>query len=435
MSLKPCNQLKNVVAEYGRSPLRFLQLADVDLNRTIPPSKFHTGLNNCMVIIMDVDEPELAVRIHERIEEIDSARHARLKANHNRNGEDLRSRHETGRNGYEDREMSEASAATLQHKPQSRESTATMRGVSEIPNPQGHSVDAMDIDIPEARETSSANAKKPTVIVATDFGTTFSSVAFALCEDGRRPRVKMVANYPDDPRALQGRPSLEVPTESWYPDSRQLAELDAEMDMKFNNEEDVDLYGTSDQEREDNQLEDDPLEDGDTDSRPPDRKSRDFVWGYGIQKLTTPDMDAKQFDRIARSKLILDTSDHTQQVRNELRPVMNRLKRRKIIDQEVDVIADYLTRLFIHSKRQIQDALEISDSTPVEHVLCVPIVWSSAALRKMQKAMKDAIERSGLGTMENLFLVSEPEAAAAYVLGQSDEVNVSIPLPIETCMY
>ena len=234
----------------------------------------------------------------------------------------------------------------------------------------------------------------------------------------------MVARYPDDVRIIRVRPSLEVPTESWYPNAAQLAELDGpDMDMDLTNidDENIDIYGVSEQDEED---EDSAEDNGAVGIVPLETVSRNFLWGYGIHKLMlAPDLDRKKFDRIARFKLLLDTSSHTQEVRADLRPVINRLRRRRMINDEVDVIADYLTQLFKHAKQQIQDTLDTSDSTPIEHVLCVPIVWSSKALRKMQLAMKYAIERSGFGTMENLFLVSEPEAAAAYVLHKSDEVN------------
>jgi hypothetical protein len=382
---------------------------------------------------MDVDERKLEIWRHQMIEDIESANLAQITDNQHYQEFEWRRQHKEDQDGYRDREMSEASTATLPQMPQSRESTATMRGISEMPGRRTYLADAMEIDTQVPGQPSSATAKKSTLIVATDFGTTFSSVAFAMREEGRRPRIKMIAHYPDDPRSLQGRPSLEVPTESWYPGAVQPAELGNPMDtgIDINDEEDIDLYGVSDQEEElgGYQLDDVSLKGpGDVDNRPANNASRDFFWGYGIQKLTTPDMDRKQFDRIARSKLLLDTGAYTQQVRNELRPVINRLRRRRIIDQEVDVIAHYLTQLFKHAREQIQDALELPDSTPVEHVLCVPIVWSSQALRKMQLAMERAIQNSNFGKMESLFLVSEPEAAAAYVLGQSDEVNVSIPL-------
>jgi len=45
----------------------------------------------------------------------------------------------------------------------------------------------------------------------------------------------------------------------------------------------------------------------------------------------------------------------------------------------------------------------------------------------MQKAMTTAIQQAQFGTIENLFLVSEPEAAATYVLSQCNAVEVCNP--------
>lgn len=165
------------------------------------------------------------------------------------------------------------------------------------------------------------------------------------------------------------------------------------MDMNLNYEEDMDLYGISDQDDEDDDHRPDEtsLEATGMVSQSSVNASQNFFWGYRIQKLIAPDMDRKQFDRIAQSKLLLDTGAHTQEVRDELRPVIQRLRRRRIIEEEVDVIADYLTQLFVHAKKQILDVLEMPKTTPVEHVLCVPIVWSSDALRKMQSPMEGAI--------------------------------------------
>lgn len=166
---------------------------------------------------MDVDEPNLEIWRNGWIDEIESARLRHLTSNQEQ--DESRSGRQLGneKNGYQDRDMSEASTATLRQMKQTRESTAAMRGASEIPELQLSLASAIDIDMPETSRPATAKAKKFTVIVAIDFGTTFSSVAFAMHEEGRRPMIKMIANYPDDARARQGRPTLEVPTQSWYP--------------------------------------------------------------------------------------------------------------------------------------------------------------------------------------------------------------------------
>jgi hypothetical protein len=78
----------------------------------------------------------------------------------------------------------------------------------------------------------------------------------------------------------------------------------------------------------------------------------------------------------------------------------------------------------MHAKIQLRREHGISEAAPIEHVLTVPAIWSAEACRKMQKAMATAIKQANFGTVENLFLVSEPEAAATYVLSQYNAVNV-----------
>jgi hypothetical protein len=330
------------------------------------------------------------------------------------------------------REMSVASTSTLLpfSASQSRNATPLMgratgllERTSRHPEPEH---DEMDIDMPDIEEPS-----EPPIIVATDFGTTFSAVAYAKREENNaHPRIKIIANYPDDPRAMQGKPGLEVPTESWYPNKAQMAEVIQDTEMTTANDPGFDdQYDASDQDVHDIwRISEDDSSDENEDlvphPLPVDNEIRNFVWGYGIQELTTPDMIHRDYNRIARSKLLLDRSTKTQKVRDQLRPILTRLKRSKKIREDEDVIADYLTQLFLHTKEQLRSS-GISNASPIEHVLCVPVVWKPQALRKMQKAMATAIRKSEFGSIDNLFLVSEAEAAAAYVLGKSDEVQVS----------
>jgi hypothetical protein len=314
----------------------------------------------------------------------------------------------------QDRAMSEASSTTLRDMSQSRESTVTIIAHSDKPYPPLDSLDAMDIDVPETTGPSKSTREPPTLIVGTDFGTTFSSIAFALCDGVTPPSVKMIANYPQDPMTMQGRPSLEVPTESWYPTAEQMAELSLEMDTNFpEDERSGDLYGVSEGEEE-NDLHLDDNSSGENGVKPAKSfpsaaNNRFFHWGYETQNLVALDMDPKKYDRIARSKLLLDTSNHTERVRTDLKPITERLQDRRIIGQDLDVISHYLTRLFEHAKKQLFELHGISTSIRIEHVLCVPIVWKSQALRRMQVAMETAVKRSNFGTTDNLFLVSEPE--------------------------
>jgi len=152
-----------------------------------------------------------------------------------------------------------------------------------------------------------------------------------------------------------------------------------------------------------------------------------FFWGYGTQEMARfPGMSRSQFRRVARSKLMLDESPKTQRVRDDLRPILNQLKHRKIIKKHEDVIADYLSQLFQHTKRQLKLNHNFTDSETVEHVLCVPNIWSSKACRTMQKTMETAIHRSGLGSLNNLFIVAEPEAAATFVLHHNINIRIKV---------
>lgn len=73
----------------------------------------------------------------------------------------------------------------------------------------------------------------------------------------------------------------------------------------------------------------------------------------------------------------------------------------------------------------------MSSTCTIEHVLCVPNAWTSQACRKMQAAMATAIQRSALGSMKDFFLVTEPEAAASYVLHVDNQLNVRLDVSLE----
>lgn len=164
----------------------------------------------------------------------------------------------------------------------------------------------MDVDLPDDAESKFEGP----IILVTDFGTTFSAAAYSkkYSEDGQH-RIKMITNYPDDPRALSGKPLLEVPTESWYPNKKQIEQhiLDHHMGIS-DNQPYNDLYDISDHGAD--QLSD--AESIDEAIRPRrrrvhniDNEIRNFFWGFGIEDHTAADMVHSDFNRIARSKLLL----------------------------------------------------------------------------------------------------------------------------------
>jgi hypothetical protein len=305
-------------------------------------------------------------------------------------------------------------------------STATIRAASD---PVGNTPGVeMQMDV------SGPSSYKARYIIATDFGTTFSAVAWLNRAEGHPSESTLISNYDNDPLSTGHHPNLQVPTESWY--------IQNNAEIIDNLPEDVDetedLYGSSDRdsatEAESSAVEDRmeldteymSIENTEGASDEPTR----FHWGYSIRRFISPDMDRNRFNRVSRSKLLLDQSPRTQDIRDELKPILERLKgskikRKRIIERDEDVIADYLTQLYRHAKRELEKS-GVPDNSIFEHVLCIPAIWGANACREMQNAAAIAVEKSGLGTMDNFFLVSEPEAAAAFVLAkQRDELNVS----------
>jgi hypothetical protein len=102
---------------------------------------------------------------------------------------------------------------------------------------------------------------------------------------------------------------------------------------------------------------------------------------------------------------------------------------KRIIQKPLDVIVDFLTSLMRHAKSEIERA-GFDDSYKTEIVLCVPAIWTQKALRDMQGALAKAMALAGFpgvdpdtNTIDNLFIVSEPEAAAAFVLTNERDIS------------
>ena len=294
-----------------------------------------------------------------------------------------------------------------------------------------------DIDTLPEIDTS-----KPRFIVAVDFGTTFSSVSFVAIESQENPqliggrRIGSIKNYPDD-QSTNGGQAREVPTEMWYPTDPNFRE--AEKLILMESERFAGEHLNGGEEHTGPIYEDDPGIEGAGGSLDDDNNGgggggsdiETFLWGYKVQeKLGFPDAHRDKANRlISRFKLLLDNSNYTKKIRDHLTPTIESLRRRKIIEKEENLIADYLTSLFRHVKEELSEEHEFTDDCAIEFVLCVPAIWAQKACRTMQSAMGSAMFKSGFrgsenGIVENLFIVSEPEAAAAYVLENNHEIKV-----------
>lgn len=281
------------------------------------------------------------------------------------------------------------------------------------------------------------------LIVAIDFGTTYSAVSYVALEEGELApyldldRICSIQNFPDDWN-LPGKGDqmkCEVPTEVIYPLDRNFREKEDLVDVDEEEEQieddanidsfgsdnfnygDLAVFGRRNDDTDDSMSIDDPSS---------------FRWGYGVHEawnLPSTHSNPKN-QALSRFKLLLDSSDRTKAVRDRLNETLDELKRKGVTKNSHDVIVDFLTCLLRHTKSELRSA-GFDESYRMEIVLCVPAIWQQKACRDMQTALAKAMQRAKFkgvdienNSIEGLFIVSEPEAAAAYVLATERQVSV-----------
>jgi hypothetical protein len=333
----------------------------------------------------------------------------------------------------------------------SRESTVTLAGnetlihrrPSMMDNVVPEHVPDHILDGPVAFDSSKR------LIMAVDFGTTYSAIAYVALEDGQEDsagfldptHIRTVQNYPDDATfgGWDDEMRSEVPTELIYPLDRDFRKEEGLVAREWEDQHEdvrepaIDEFGADP---------DDPLnifggeEAYDSDQMSVD-EAASFRWGYGAHEVwgRSATHANPENNPVARFKLLLDNSERTETVRNELGGTLQELKRKRVIKDPRDVIVDFLTCLLRHAKAEFQNA-GFDNSNKLETILCVPAIWSQKACRDMQTAMAIAMGRAGFpgvdvedNNIDNLFIVSEPEAAAAFVLAESRDISVGY-LPI-----
>ncbi|GAM34079.1 adenosine deaminase [Talaromyces pinophilus] len=223
--------------------------------------------------------------------------------------------------------------------------------------------------VTEASRSESETERPLKFIVALDFGTTNTSVSYVKFDPEKGPgsvhstNIKSIRGWPD---AVSGQNqasdhNANVPSESWY--------LDGE-----------------------------------------------YIWGYAVQQRMS-DQLAQDFkpsqDVIKFSKLLLN---HNKKPPMPLRKQLKRLKK-----SVHEVITDYLTQIFTHTKKELIEEENFSDTCAVELVLCLPAGWSFATQRDMQRIMEDVAKEVDFGWRDfEPFIINEPEAVAAYLLESMD---------------
>ncbi|KFZ25488.1 hypothetical protein V502_00033 [Pseudogymnoascus sp. VKM F-4520 (FW-2644)] len=271
-------------------------------------------------------------------------------------------------------------------------------------------------DTEESETDSVSEGNRSRHICATDFGATYTSVSI-LTVDGNGnagPDLITISNYPDDPRTARGQPSLQVPSEIWYGVDTPKEQPSVELNLKSYDA----LFETSSDSDEDQVSKNAWYK---SKLRDINKKQTTSIWGFGVQNKLTPEMDRTKVNRISRLKLLLDRSEVTKSEREDLLNTTERLQLCNLIPEDENVIARFLTHLFLHAKQQSRDVHRIPASARIEHALSVPILWDAYSRLLFQNAIQIAIEASGFGTMDNLFFVSEPEGALTYVLSSSSD--------------
>ncbi|RKL08600.1 hypothetical protein BFJ68_g9394 [Fusarium oxysporum] len=262
------------------------------------------------------------------------------------------------------------------------------------------------------------------LIIAVDFGTTYSAVSYVDVPQGcpsdsvDSRSIRSIGNYPWNYNYHSNDPmGMEVPTEVIYP-------LDRHFRDHFNLDNSEEHWKTGDSVKM-------PVTDEDGDISMLSDVSEKFRWGYQVHEVWNRPYTHSNTtcQPLSRFKLLLDNSQMTESVRRDVRQTINTLKRKNVIQGPLHVIADFLTYLLEHTRSELRRQ-GFDDSYEREMILCVPAIWTQKACRDMQACLAVAMKRANFTradlqnkSIDNLFIVSEPEAAAAHLLSTSAEIK------------
>ena len=295
---------------------------------------------------------------------------------------------------------------------------------------------AMDLDTTSETGASTESSKR--IIIAIDLGTTFSNVSYVCIPSDASDAVRSAIG-PDDVECIDCYPDIpfvfgpaqttqrcdEVPTEIWYSKASSSDLEPGEPQSPNGASPDVDDDSAAEQERA-------CLEPTHQKKRKKGPVPRNIAWGYGVQTMMRyRDSPAKEDAKISKFKLMLDSEDRdiTRDIRTQVNQICSILKQEKVIVDKTQLFSDYLTNLLSHARTRLEATRSLSADTELDFVICVPNIWSEKARRTMHNVTATAIKSSGLGslidshTIDNLFIVSEPEAAATFALADVKHQN------------
>ncbi|ETN47239.1 uncharacterized protein HMPREF1541_01431 [Cyphellophora europaea CBS 101466] len=320
---------------------------------------------------------------------------------------------------------------------------------------QLHSPVNPDLNVPQQTDGDGITAEaltdqkgpvqdRPRLIIAVDFGTAYSTVSYAKIEPGvdsaglPMSKIRCINNYDNATGNSEARANARadnVPTKLLYlgpgvPDSEF---SDTESDPENDSLSDLDVQLTPVPERSYRRR----RKRGRKSFMPSPRRRPEPVWsrppgttvkwGYCVQYVQRiPQEMARYYEKetVELIKLTLGDEDgedmDLRRRREELAQQIEILRSKNIIQDRDHILRDYLARLLQHAKVMLKEE-EALEEAQLEYVLCVPVSWSENACRTMHDAMVKAIQACGLGVLAQniiteLFIVSEPEAAAQYVM-------------------
>jgi hypothetical protein len=304
--------------------------------------------------------------------------------------------------------------------------SSSLRGASSKGSrirPSAHiTIESEDTPMPDAGNDPTPSGSERRLILGLDYGTTTSSLSIGVIHGNSmldRTQVQCVTNFPNDPLedvliqdGLSRNTSTQVPSDVWYPDKETLRaesfddgpsevpvtgmELDDNGNSHVTNTTDV--------------------------SKGSYRRDVPSIarWGFEAQPSTTysraSDFLNKRNAPIKWIKLRLADGNAGKAYPLQTHKAFNALKKDGIVLKELDFITDFLTGFLKHAKSELQKSHDLQDDEVVEMTLCVPVAWESKVNRYMLAALTAAMKNSGLRFQKNLFLISEAEAAASFVL-------------------
>jgi hypothetical protein len=312
--------------------------------------------------------------------------------------------------------------------------------------PTEDATSSSDTQVTEPITSESTATPRSTTIIAVDLGTTYSSVSYARIKSSthrqtfRIDEIRCISTYPNGYGGSDARDNARienVPTQLMYLTQKsQPAAMSESSDIEKSSDE-LRCLGSTIREVTTKRKR------CKTFTRKSYIRTSHHVknwtraagvsirWGFQVQEMQKNRGDLALYQTQETVKLIKLTlgSNHAELL-NERRAVLNeqvaRLQAPGCVYSRDHLFEDYLTRLLHHAKRTLRRQSYLMEDTDMEFVLCVPVSWSESDCRVMHNAMVKAIDHCNFGTstsadFRDLFIVSEPEAAAQFVLAKLQE--------------